>query len=408
MTAALRIRPTTLQVSLLAAWLLNVICAVAAADARGAAPWDLWVAAGRFGVLHAVGLASAWKYRGFLSDIYDACVGAHLQYVVMAMIGMVAGAIVLTLSVTQSVKYALMFVPALWAAQAALAVFACAGRGFDRLLWTGMCSIVLQAATGSPRTLLLGVAFVGVGVFGLVWSHAHALIERHDRPEPPAIPGLWAAAALAAGIAALAMLGVAAVLPRNTGLPGGQIEANSGGGGGGAGASVRTTDGFNRKQPGGLGGLIGNALALAAGAALGWFVWQRWRKRSGPDDDAATADADGPEIPVTALPDFAPRPTGPPAPARTPRGQVIVQYNALVDGLRPHGLSRRASDTPAEYAATLTGRGAPQDPVARLTALFAVAKYSTDDVSREQVAEAGALVDRIITACTTKPAERQP
>ena len=129
------------------------------------------------------------------------------------------------------------------------------------------------------------------------------------------------------------------------------------------------------------------AMLMALGVAIGMVVLVGTHGRFGvhPDDSRGKQGDEPQEIVARAawdsLEDLRSEPD--------PRRAVVAAYARMERGLQEAGVARRPSDTPTEYLArALTAMHAGGPALARLTALFEVAKFGQHPVTETMRAEA--------------------
>jgi hypothetical protein len=129
---------------------------------------------------------------------------------------------------------------------------------------------------------------------------------------------------------------------------------------------------------------LGGALLAAAAVAV-----SRALQRGGDEDrDGDTAGDESPE-PVDAAGAAA---TGAIEgsldairAAPDPREGIIAAYARLLDGLAANGMARRASETPEQYLRRcVDDLGVPRAPMAELTRLFTIARFSSHPIDEQQ------------------------
>lgn len=387
-------RISLLQVTCGFAWALCVVTSMAAADPHARTTEDLWLNFGRFGVLFALILTVAWRWRELGEVVHDAFVRAHAHHFVKGLLVLIVLFIVVMLVVLKRTNWAIIVAPALIFAQAVLALFVPAGRGFDRVAMLGVWMVFVQGATGSPRDFEYGAAFFAVAVPGYVTSHFHALMKRHDAEERQPVAGALGAGLVFAALVLSVYVGLYGAVPRLYGL------------------THDYDDPTVRRQPGGLpiapanepapegddGSLVRtilNGATMLGGAVLVLALLRAVRKRGPGDAVEEEARVEVAETVVEDLPQEVAvkrRKTW----IKTPRALVILYYNSLPERLKPFGVQRFPHQTPAEFAdAVVAARPETAQSVDRLTRAFRRAKYSLDFVSKQDVDDSAAMVTAI-------------
>ncbi len=241
------------------------------------------------------------------------------------------------------------------------------GGGGGVLLGADPARLILDVAT------YLFIVFVLLGLLVIVW----ALWPRPDEEMPPLPPRRR----MALSTVLTVLLALAIALWLRNGRAG--RPADFGVGGFGGGRPVPDLTAPVRAAPAGFDWLAAAIVVvlLVAGALLAW--WRLWPGRRGPDGR--------PLARLRAILDDAIEDVLSEA---DPRRAVILAWARLERVMARHGVPRRESETPFEYAAR-AGADLGVQPVGleRMAGLFEWARFSTHDVTPAMREEAlGGLV----------------
>jgi hypothetical protein len=144
--------------------------------------------------------------------------------------------------------------------------------------------------------------------------------------------------------------------------------------------------------PGGLGDLYLDLMAITALGAGGFWLALRWGLGGGrrlAEEDSEIVASRSREEPAASA--------SPPKPVEEEgglRGRVIRIYLDLCEALARAGVRRRRTWTPREFAVRLE----PPEEAARLTELFARARWGPSELAPEDVHAAQAAADAVRAA----------